>query len=194
MSFSKNKKTLTIIVVVAVAVFVVYFWKLSFQKIAPPVDTLPVSTGTAEQNTDASIRDGRYVNPNYAFSFVLPVGFTTTSLDDTDEGGEAVTTVLIEDASKKRGVQIVISMWDEPAEELTHERVKRDIPGMRITDSATRTISSIGNVIEFGSDNEAFGGKSHEVWFVAHGNLYQVSTNEGNTAIVSDILSTWNFQ
>ena len=142
----------------------------------------------------------RYINPNYAFSFLTPMGFSVSSFADTDTSGKPITTVIVqansgvEMSGDKKGLQILISSWDEAPEALTDSRIHHDIPNMKITNSTTHDIKNIGTVIEFESDNANFAGKSHEVWFVAHNDLYQISTYAENKSMIDNILSTWNFQ
>jgi len=47
--------------------------------------------------------------------------------------------------------------------------------------------------VAFRSDNPAFGGASREVWFVFHGNLYQISTYEHLDSLLQTMFSTWKF-
>lgn len=152
------------------------------------------STVQTENNDNDNGNHGRYANPNFAFSFIPPTGFTVTSFDDTDQAGTSVTTVIVDDKAKSKGAQIIISPWDESPDTLTSERIKRDIPSMHITDVAVRDVANIGTVIEFTSDSADFGGKSHEAWFVAHGDLYQMSTYAENGVMIDTILATWKFQ
>lgn len=155
----------------------------------PTSATAHVGAGSGDK-----VSDGRYMNPNFAFSFTPPSGFVASSFEDVDQAGTAVTTIIIDDNTKNKGAQIVISPWDEPSDALALERIKRDIPSMHISDSSVLDVVNVGTVIEFTSDNSDFGGKSHEVWFVAHNDLYQMSTYAENSAVLEAILATWKFQ
>jgi hypothetical protein len=48
--------------------------------------------------------------------------------------------------------------------------------------------------LAFVSDNEAFGGRSREVWFVYDGYLYQISTYLGMDQLVQNVLASWTFR
>ncbi len=188
----QNKKSLYIIGFAIVVIAGVFFLKktptadLSFSPKTEVATTTPAQT---------DVNDGRYINPNYAFSFIPPKGFTVSSFGDTDQSGTPVTTVLIQEESLyKKGAQILISAWDERESALTPERIHHDIPSMHMEDVSTRNIVNIGTVVEFTSDNPDFAGKSREIWFVAHDDLYQMSTYAENEALVDGILSTWDFQ
>jgi hypothetical protein len=159
-----------------------------------PVQSTLVATTTPDMGAALVQNDGRYTNPNYGFSFMPPAGFTVAAFPNIDQGGIEVTTVLVQDAAKQKGVQIVISPWDEPADALTTARIRHDIPSMRVSSISTREIGNIGTMISFASDNPDFGGKSLEVWFVAHDSLYQLSTYADSSAVLDGILSTWSFQ
>ncbi len=172
----------------------------SFLESLNRVATTSLETGTAKENKKNTDSDPRYINPNFAFSFLPPTGYTVATFRDNDTSGSAVTTVLLQakagadKQANNNGLQILISAWDETPEALTVARIQKDIPTMKITNSSTRDIKNIGTVIEFESNNANFSGKSYETWFVAHNDLYQISTYSENRGVVSEILSTWNFQ
>lgn len=191
----KNKNAVLII-----GVGIVFLGGLLYSLVTKNTDTTTSIEATMPdaQQVGTSISDnsksGIYTNPNFAFSFVPPTGFVATAFEDFDQAGTPVTTVVVEDQTKKSGAQIVISPWDESPETLTPERIMRDIPNMRVSGVTVRDVANIGTVIEFESDNADFGGSSREVWFVAHGDLYQMSTNREDRAVLDPILATWKFQ
>ena len=71
-------------------------------------------------------------------------------------------------------MQILISSWDEPASALTPERITKDT-GLTVTDPQPVTLSGATG-LTFKSNNPAFGGASSDAWFIAGGNIYQMST------------------
>jgi hypothetical protein len=47
--------------------------------------------------------------------------------------------------------------------------------------------------LTFKSDDPAFDGAASEAWFVARGNVYQLSTYVRDDAVLKGILASWSF-
>lgn len=101
-------------------------------------------------------------------------------------------TVLLEN-KKSDGIQILISPFED-TKMLTAEMIKRDLPDLKISDTKMVEIKDGYKGISFKSDNQSFAGASHEIWFVFHGNLYQISAFEKFSDILKNIFSTWKFK
>lgn len=200
----KNKKALYSIGLV-IALFVGSFWYKNLPSrgntnhVLEDIRAAAMATSSSPTISPAKISDGRYTNPNYVFSFLPPAGYAVSAFADTDQSGTPGTTILVqysdnEPKPKNSGAQILISTWDEPSNTLTPKRIHRDIPSMRINNVSVENMSDIGEVIKFESDNQSYDGKSREAWFVANGDLYQISSYADNQALIDAILSTWKFQ
>ena len=204
----KSKKTLYSIGIGLLLLAAFYWYKNSptdgsKEQTREDSKTALTEASSSQEITQKSL-DGRYTNPNYASSFIPPAGLSVASFSDVDSMGAAVTTVILQpkdpsvahvnNQMNNKGVQILISSWDEAPDTLTASRIQQDIPKMKISNLKVNDIKNIGTVLEFDSDNVSFAGKSHEAWFVAHNDLYQISTYKGNASAINAIISTWNFQ
>jgi hypothetical protein len=71
-----------------------------------------------------------YSNGTYHFSVMIPSGYKATELPAFDP--DASTTVLVQNEHGD-GIQIRISSWDEPAGDLTQEKITSDT-GLSVVD------------------------------------------------------------
>jgi len=129
-----------------------------------------------------------YTNNTYGFSLRMPATFTATegaAIDPT-----ASTTILLQNSAGD-GVQILVSSWDEPASALTPRRITKDT-GLTVTDPQPVTLSGATG-LTFESDNPAFDGASSDAWFIAGGNIYQMSTYAADDALLKSMLASWTF-
>jgi hypothetical protein len=134
-----------------------------------------------------------YSNEAYKFSLKMPADFEAT--DIPGDSNDAPDTILLQDTASN-GIQIVISPFDEDTGSgytLTQERIQADVPDLTMTDVQVLEVGNSYKGLAFKSDNEAFGGASREVWFVFHGNLYQISTYERLDDLLKGIFQTWQF-
>ena len=127
-----------------------------------------------------------YRNTMYDFSLKYPKGFLTNSFRQGDADF-----VTISDNATGLGVQISITSFDEPTTNITAERVKQDIPDIVINDPQDVLLGSLGRGIAFvdGSGSEA----KRQVWFVARGHLFQLTTPIAFDATLKKMLTTWAF-
>ena len=129
-----------------------------------------------------------YTNDTYRFSLMMPAGFATT--EGTELDPNASTTVLLQNRAGD-GVQILISLWDEPASALTPERVTQDT---ELTVTNAQPIAIPGGVgISFNSDNDAFDGASSDIWFVHDGTVYELTTYARLDPLLHAMFATWRF-
>ena len=128
----------------------------------------------------------RYENATHRFSFMYPEGFTVRSF--SADGGESI---LLERGGD--GLQIFITPFDEIGD-ITEERIRKDIPDMRIDGAQPVELGTSGKGLAFISDNAEWGGNSREVWFAFNGNLYQLSTYARLDMLLKAILNTWKFE
>jgi len=130
-----------------------------------------------------------YTNPNYKFSFKYPKEFKISEMPDVSGG----TAILVQNIAKDLGVQILITPFEDVDFDLTADLIRQDIPDMKISEPQEVIIGSSRKGLAFVSDNEAFGGKSREVWFIYGGNLYQISTYSELDGLLKGIFGTWQF-
>ena len=130
-----------------------------------------------------------YIDKSYGFSFNYPDGYTVRSTPNADGAGN---TVLIQNDSTKKGVQILITPYGDTDTNITEKKITTDIPDMKVSDPQNVTIGT-GHGLAFISDNGAFDGNSREVWFVFRGNLYQISTYASYDEFIKTLLGTWKF-
>lgn len=131
----------------------------------------------------------QYADSMYHFTLSTPSDFRVTEIPSDDGQGK---TVLIQN-QKGEGIQIIISPFKEDLKVLTADRVRKDIPDMQISDVQTVEVGDRYKGIAFRSNNDAFEGDSREVWFVFHGNLYQISTYARLDPLLKAIFATWKF-
>jgi len=168
------KKIFLIICVIAFAGSVAWFLKDSEKTIENPAYI--VGALSKEYTSDV-----------YHFSLKTPEEFAIKEAKQ-EEG----TMITIEDLHSN-GVQVLISPFDEDVKVLTEERIKQDVPDLKISDTQPIDIGDEYKGLAFKSDNEAFDGASREVWFVFRGNLYQISTYERLDPLLKSIFATWKF-
>lgn len=119
-----------------------------------------------------------YQNDTYGFSFALSEGATTTSVPD--ESGE---TILIQGK-----VQIYIMPFDEDIV-LTAERIKKDIPDLKMGDEKSAKVGETSAVSFTDLDQN-----TREIWFVRGGYLYQVSSVSADEKVTEEIMESWRWK
>jgi len=149
----------------------------------------------SEENKENNI----YTDSQYKFSFEYPKDFTATKFREGEEGD----TILVQKKGSKDGFQIFISPFDEPGP-LTEERVKQDLPDLKIENAEQRVLKNGVPALIFFSEETSLG-KTREIWFIypvrnsdsngaSNYYLYQVSTYKELDSLVAKILETWKFQ
>ncbi len=128
----------------------------------------------------------KYENAKHGFGLTMPEGFT--SRESSANGSD---TIVFENA-KAEGIQIVISPYDD-IKILTKAMIESDIPDMQVLDPQPVEIGNANTGLAFRSDNDAFNGKSREVWFVFNRELYQISTYERLDELLQKMFATWTF-
>lgn len=131
-----------------------------------------------------------YKNDKYHFSLSVPQGFSTQEIPNDSTQGQ---TIVLQD-EEGNGIQILITPSPEDIAHLTADRVHQDIPDMKVSDVQPVEVGANHSGIAFMSDNEAFAGASREVWFVFHGNLYQISTYARLDGLLQTMFGTWKFE
>ncbi len=132
-----------------------------------------------------------YANSDFRFGFKYPKDFTVTRAPNAEGNGQ---TILIQNISKKIGIQILITPYGGDDVNITPDILKEDIPDLKIGDSHALVIDTTHNGLSFISDNPNFGGSSSEIWFVYKKNFYQLSTYSDQKVLLNEIFKTWKFQ
>ncbi len=134
-----------------------------------------------------------YQDSTYHFLINYPDGYTVSNVDDPTAGGN---TVLIQDnaTNDDGGIQIFISPYTDSDTDITPDFIAQNAPDVAVNDSQEVDMSAGGGKgLAFESNNAAFGGASREVWFIYHGNLYQISTYLQYGNLLQKIMGTWKF-
>jgi len=126
-----------------------------------------------------------YSNENYKFSLLYPDGLIPSYIE-TEEGE----IVIFTGTEKNYGFQIVISYFDESADVLTAERIKKDT-SITTIDPQEVLLGENGRGIAF-LDSE--GDSSYrQIWFVIGGNMYQITAHISFDAVLKKVMNTWEF-
>lgn len=158
-------------------------------------DIIPSESGSERGSTGGGELPQTYADDVYDFSFKHPDGFSALKMPDA--GGDLI---LVQGPADKT-FQVFVSPFDEPASELTSDRIKFDLPDMEVINPEQIAIGGEGiPALMFNSKHESLG-DTREVWFVwppdplPHGNyLYQISAYANLDAFLGPILETWRFQ
>lgn len=173
-----NKKIFFGILILAIIVMVVIF---NSKKDVGELQKINIDSGDLVSNEQNNL----YLNQKYNFSFNIPDGFDTREFD---EDGNHV--ILLEGGGKS--IQVLISDYDE-GNNLTVDRIKKDLPDMKIESPKEIKINGGGGVL-FKGDNQEFGGETLEAWFVYGMNLYQVTTSVDQIENLNVIITSWKFE
>ncbi len=165
---TKTKITIFILVIAAIAVGV--FWMSEPAK-------LTISNDYVGQ---------AYTDPSYGFSVEIPTGFTIDSFRN-DTGGM---TFLIQDSSHKDGIQALVIPINEDAV-LTVDKIKNDLPDIKMRDIQEIIISEIVPAVYFKSDYASFGNESSNIWFVSNKHLYQFTASVAQDDLLKYVASSF---
>lgn len=189
LNFYRRYKTILESVVLVVLVVVAGFYYKELRGIRFQVDDSGVEV-LASPPDNLSLF---YKDDTYKFSFNYPSGFTITEPVTALESSDVIQDALLIQDESGDGFQIIISSFTEPTDVLTPERVRADIPDLKIEAVQEVLLGNGGKGLAFKSNNDSFGGSSREVWFVFDGSLYQISTYIRNDPLLQAVLGTWEF-
>ncbi len=182
------------IALLSVGFFVIYTRVTDKKELLKGFDIVPIGSTQNKKISDIiampDILDGElYIHKNPVFSFKYPEGFKVVSTQNSAaKRGE----IIVVEESEKKSFQVLITPFDEP-NPITKARILRDVPDMLITEESN--IIMVGGIKAFGfkSEDEAVG-ETYEIWFVAGGNLFQISAPFSFKESLMNILVTWTFQ
>ncbi len=193
------KKIIITIIIIIIAVIAIYlFWiKKGHDKIGGLSNSSMTKTSIIKSEaTKESLKEistyqytENYSNSDYGFGFKYPKNFSVT-----EAPGERGDIIVISDDLKKIGVQLLISPFEGEDIDMTVAEIKLEIPDITITEPQELLVGTSRKGLAFFSDNEDFGGKSREVWFVYKGNIYQISTYAEQDDFLKGLFGTWQFK
>lgn len=164
----------------------------SFTKTNSSAEVLPLGEGQTVK--DLTFGGKEYKHGLLGFGFKYPNEYTISSFGNFyDSNGE---TVLLQNEDKSRGLQVLITPFDEDIA-LTLKRIKKDLPSLSVLEGVETEIGAGEKkvvVVTFKSTNNLTNGKSLEAWFVYRNNLYQVSGLEASKELFDELIKTWTFE
>ncbi|MFA6536153.1 MAG: hypothetical protein WCT25_01825 [Candidatus Paceibacterota bacterium] len=116
------------------------------------------------------------------FSFKYPKEYSMKEIPAPSEG-EARTLLLSKDG-KAPSVQVAVSPFDEDIV-LTVERIQADVPDLGMKNPQEISIGSVTKGVKFDSDTGV------NVWFVAKGNLFQLTAFSDEAGVLDQIVSSF---
>lgn len=171
----KKENYTQIIVIVAIVAILGFAGFFGFKEIKKAMNNGGDSKILSELSSDSSANitgsseEQVYTHPDYGFTLRYPGNL---KLGKFPEGEGEI--ILLQGTSANEGFQIFISPYNE-TEEFSKEVILKADPKMKIENDKTISLGSEGiSVLSFDSSNES--SPTHEVWFVADGNLYQCTS------------------
>ena len=160
---------------------------------APAAGTaVTLASSTSDAGSAAVSLTKEYRNSTYFFSLRMPADYTASEMPQPQGGGE---TIVLQNG-KGDGIQIDVSIFDEDTSgsyTLTEARIRKDLPNIVMQDVQPVEIGPAYTGLAFIGYNPSFGGQSREVWFVYHGEFYQISTYTRLDPLMQAIFATWRF-
>jgi len=134
-----------------------------------------------------------FTHKGYGFTLNYPSGMTTSNF--REGSGEQI---VFQNTKNGDWFQVYVTPWDETGD-ITATRIKQDLPDLLISSPQKAIIGpqqkqGIGPHALIFLSNEKGLGDTREVWFVANGNLYQVTTYKRLDAMLGQVLSTLTFK
>jgi len=126
-----------------------------------------------------------YRNEFYKFQVFYPDSLTVT---EYKEKGSAIT-LTFQNADRSQGFQAFIAPFGGTT--ITETRIKTDEPSGVVIDLAEATIDGQKGITFFGHNDEM--GDTREVWFIARGFLYEITTYKALDSWLRNIMGSWQF-
>ncbi len=196
---------LAVLILAAAGFFAYRSYKSSSTSSGPSANNQQTSKETKQALSDAQNQMAKaeeqnvYTHPDPYFSFNYPKTMNASSFEEAE--GE---TVLLQSSPPGTGgvpaagggggtlgMQIFISPFEEDIT-LTAERIKKDIPGIKMSGEKPVSVGNITAASFIGQDESL--GQTYEVWLVYNKNLYQILSYAGQKDLVNKILETWSWQ
>ncbi|MEX0919022.1 MAG: hypothetical protein WDZ85_03640 [Candidatus Paceibacterota bacterium] len=204
---TKNKQ-LKIILILAVLIAIVGLvtWEVKEGELSWPIgrsqtfdyldqslfglaETVSEPTGPTNQPAVLPDYNQTYVSTDFGFRFRFPENLRFSTF--AERNGQMILANSATGAGN--AFQIFISPFDEPADSLTPDRLRQDLPDLVVKKPEVFKLADRASGLAFVSDGPPFG-ESREVWFVYQNHLYQISAYLDNDALLQNILRTWRFE
>lgn len=195
--FKKTFKILLVSILCLIVISVIVAKIVQTRSIALPThdtssESIDLTKNSSTSPSDTSISPSvvttsgqLYTNKDFGFSFIQPAGYTVGSFDQGDS-----TVILVQDANKKNGVQILVSPFDEDIV-LSTDRIKKDLPNITLNEVGSVRVGNAVIAVSFTSNFSTFGVPSRNVWFVYKKHLYQISAPTVSRDTLLTLVSTW---
>jgi hypothetical protein len=162
-----------------------YFGEGNYVDYAETSSSVASGQGSATTADKGSSDTNQYMDSKFNFRVNLPQDIKATFLDEGDSR-----TVLLKGGGYD--MQIYVSPFDEDIS-ITPERIKRDIPDMKIESSEYVTVDGQIKALAFISTDDQ-GQKFREVWFVRDQHLYQILSPASADLVTGKIMQSWKWQ
>jgi hypothetical protein len=177
-------------VLVVVLVLGALNWRPSTESVEHTSGNATTTTITAKGLT-LTTTEGQehwYTNKELKFSFRLPDGFMAPEGKTDSPNTHAV--VVHDDADNKI---LVIVLPIESGTKLIKEDIAANLPDVPVSNIREGFVGTVIRGFSFSSDAEYWGGASVNFWFAYNGYLYQISTSDGDVALLEFVMNSWRF-
>lgn len=123
-----------------------------------------------------------YTDSSANFSFKYPKEYSIKEIPAPAEG--EARTLLLSKEGKAPSVQVAVSAFDEDIV-LTAERIAEDAPEFVMNNPQAVSVGSLTKGVKFDTDSGA------NIWFVAKGNLFQLTALPAEAGVLDQIVSTF---
>jgi hypothetical protein len=106
---------------------------------------------------------------------------------------QTTTTILLQSITQKGNseIQIAIMPYDDTDTTLTLARITHDLPELHASGGEKFAIGDFQGITFTSAESGT--SKTREAWFVAAGDLYQLSTDIANAQLVDAIIASWKW-
>lgn len=187
------RTSLIVLTVLAVTSLSIFLILQKAEPVTPTAPPLPEVAYKPPQYPIATLKQSRtppegykeYRSEFYRFQLLYP---SSLLLREYEENGSARTITF---RDPENGYQFQIFVTPYGLEQISQDRLKKDIPSGVIIDQQQFTLDGVPAIAFFSTD--ATLGETREVWFIARGFLYEVTTYKQLDQWLSNILSSWQF-
>lgn len=165
-----------IIIVILLGVASYFFFKT--QKVGSVIGSEPDEASIIESGNEKIYR-AEFLG----FTFRVPKNFT---IGEFSEAGGRVVLISTDSAS----VQIFMVDYDEPAETLTFDKIKAEVPTLTVKEPEKLPMTGGKSALAFIGEDTTFG-VTREVWLVHRGYLFQITAPLSEQDILAELLNTW---
>jgi hypothetical protein len=156
----------------------------------PPPEHLPIITSTPVAPSLLPPRMppagyAEYRSEFYRFQFFYPSNLAVTEY----RGADSSDTITFKDSSTGEQFQLFILPYGDA--QISEQRFKLDIPSGVIASSTTFTVDNASASSFYSTDKTL--GKTHEVWFLGRGFLYEATTYQALDTWMDGMLQSWQF-